>query len=60
MKAEETRDILYEELMKQGAIVDKCIAYRNVPESGDPTGGNAGATRLAEDPRLADACLSEG
>ena len=46
VKAEETRDILYEELMKQGAIVDRCIAYRTVPENGDPTGA---AERLRED-----------
>jgi len=46
VKAEETRDVLYEDLMKQGAIVDKCMAYRNVPESGDPTGA---VERLRED-----------
>ena len=38
VKAGETRDIIYEELMEQGAIVDRCIAYRSVPETGDPTG----------------------
>ncbi len=38
VKAEETRDVICEELMKQGAIVDKCIAYRTVPETDDPTG----------------------
>ena len=32
--------------MDQGAIVDRCIAYRNVPESEDPTGA---VERLAED-----------
>ena len=37
VKAEDTREIIYDELMAQGAIVDRCIAYRNVPESGDPT-----------------------
>lgn len=46
VKAEETRDVLYDELMDQGAIVDRCIAYRNVPESEDPTGA---VERLAED-----------
>ncbi|MEO1825880.1 MAG: uroporphyrinogen-III synthase, partial [Roseibacillus sp.] len=38
VKAEDTREIIYDELMAQGAIVDRCIAYRNVPETGDPTG----------------------
>ena len=38
VKAEETRDVIFDELMKQGAIVDKCIAYRTVPETDDPTG----------------------
>ena len=46
VKAEETRDVLYDELMDQGAIVDRCIAYRNVPESEDPTGA---VERLAKD-----------
>ena len=46
VKAEETRDVLYDELMDQGAIVDRCITYRNVPESEDPTGA---VERLAED-----------
>ena len=46
VKAEDTRDIVYEELMKQGAIVDRCIAYRTVPEEGDPTGAVA---RLSEE-----------
>ena len=46
VKAEETRDVLYDELMDQGAIVDRCIAYRIVPESEDPTGA---VERLAED-----------
>ena len=46
VKAEETRDVLYDELMDQGAIVDRCGAYRNVPESEDPTGA---VERLAED-----------
>ena len=38
VKAEETRDVIYDGLMDQGAIVDSCLAYRTVPESGDPTG----------------------
>lgn len=38
VKAEDTREIIYDKLMEQGAIVDRCIAYRNVPETGDPTG----------------------
>ena len=46
VKAEETRDIVYEELMSQGAIVDRCIAYRTLPEKGDPTGAVA---RLVEE-----------
>ena len=41
VKAEETRDVIFDELMKQGAIVDKCIAYRTVPETDDPTGAAA-------------------
>lgn len=46
VKAEETRDVIYEELTKQGAIVDKCISYRTVPETRDPTGA---AGRLREE-----------
>lgn len=38
VKAEETREVIYDELTKQGAIVDQCIAYRTVPETDDPTG----------------------
>lgn len=38
IKAEETRDVLYDGLMELGAIVDSCLAYRTVPETGDPTG----------------------
>lgn len=38
VKAEETRAIIFEELTKQGAIVDQCVAYRTVPETEDPTG----------------------
>jgi uroporphyrinogen III methyltransferase/synthase len=38
VKAAESRDVIYEELTKMGAIVDECIAYRTVPETEDPTG----------------------
>lgn len=38
VKAEETRDVIYHELSAMGAIVDSCISYRTVPETGDPTG----------------------
>lgn len=38
IKAEETRDVIYDGLMKLGAIVDSCLAYRTVPETNDPTG----------------------
>lgn len=46
VKAEGTRDVIFDELMKLGAIVDKCVAYRTVPETDDPTGA---AARLAEE-----------
>ena len=39
VKAETTRDVLYEGLAKAGAIVDEGIAYRTVAETEDPTGG---------------------
>jgi len=45
VKAAESRDVIYDGLMKLGAIVDECIAYRTVPETADPTGAKA---RLAE------------
>lgn len=38
IKAEETRDVIYDGLMELGAIVDSCLAYRTVPETSDPTG----------------------
>lgn len=38
VKAEETRDVILDGLTGQGAIVDTCLAYRTVPETGDPTG----------------------
>lgn len=46
VKAEETRELIREELTKQGAIVDICIAYRTVPEMDDPTGA---AARFSEE-----------
>ena len=46
VKAEETREVLYDGLMALGAIVDYCLAYRTVPESSDPTGA---ARQLRED-----------
>jgi uroporphyrinogen III methyltransferase/synthase len=45
IKAAESREVIYEGLTALGAIVDECIAYRTVPETGDPTGAKA---RLAE------------
>ena len=45
VKAAETREIVGDGLVKLGAIVDECIAYQTVPETGDPTGAKA---RLAE------------
>ena len=45
VKAEESRDVIYDGLTAMGAIVDECIAYRTVPETADPTGARA---RLAE------------
>ena len=41
IKAEETRDLVSDELTKAGAIVDQCIAYQTVPETADPTGAAA-------------------
>lgn len=38
VKAEETRNVVYDGLVEQGAIVDTCLAYRTVPETSDPTG----------------------
>ncbi|MBC8128299.1 MAG: uroporphyrinogen-III C-methyltransferase, partial [Gloeobacteraceae cyanobacterium ES-bin-144] len=45
VKAAESRDVIYDGLTKLGAIVDECIVYRTVAETGDPTGAKA---RLAE------------
>ena len=41
IKAAESRDVIYDGLMKLGAIVDECIAYRTVPETDDYTGAQA-------------------
>jgi uroporphyrinogen III methyltransferase/synthase len=41
VKAEDTREVLMDALVKQGAIVDLCEAYRTVPETEDPTGAVA-------------------
>jgi uroporphyrinogen III methyltransferase/synthase len=49
VKAEDTREIIYDKLMEQGAIVDRCIAYRNVPETGDPTGALESLTKDGAD-----------
>ncbi len=45
VRAEEARDVIYDGLTALGAIVDECIAYKTVPETGDPTGA---AARMAE------------
>jgi len=41
VKAAEAREEIYEGLAALGAIVDECVAYRTVPETGDPTGARA-------------------
>ena len=46
VKAAESRDVIYDGLIKLGAIVDECIAYRTVAETEDPTGAKA---RLQEE-----------
>jgi uroporphyrinogen III methyltransferase/synthase len=46
VKAAESREVVGDGLAEMGAIVDECIAYRTVPETGDPTGAKE---RLAED-----------
>lgn len=38
IRAEESRDVIADGLIKLGAIVDECIAYRTVPETMDSTG----------------------
>ncbi|MBC7979432.1 MAG: uroporphyrinogen-III C-methyltransferase [Armatimonadetes bacterium] len=41
IKAAESRDIIYDGLLKLGAIIDECIAYRTVAETEDLTGAQA-------------------
>lgn len=41
VRAEEARDVIYDGLIAQGAIVDECLAYKTVPETEDPTGAVA-------------------
>lgn len=38
VRAEEARDVIFNGLIEQGAIVDECPAYRTVAETDDPTG----------------------
>jgi len=40
-RAENAREVLAAQLTRLGAIVDEAVAYRTVPETGDPTGGIA-------------------
>jgi uroporphyrinogen III methyltransferase/synthase len=49
VKAADTRDIVGEGLVKLGAILDECIAYRTVPETEDPTGAKARLTESGAD-----------
>jgi uroporphyrinogen III methyltransferase/synthase len=39
VRPEHARDVISKELMRLGAIVDEAIAYRNIPETNDITGG---------------------
>lgn len=41
VRAQEARDVIYNGLVAQGAIVDECMAYKTVPETEDPTGAAA-------------------
>lgn len=41
VKAAESRDVIYDGLMRLGAIVDECVAYRTVAERDDYTGAQA-------------------
>jgi uroporphyrinogen III methyltransferase / synthase len=41
VRAQEARDVIYDGLVAQGAIVDECLAYKTVPETEDPTGAAA-------------------
>ena len=49
VRAAETRDVVGEGLTGLGAIVDDCVAYRTVPETGDPTGAAARFTAEGAD-----------
>ena len=49
VKAAESRDALYDGLTALGAIVDECVAYHTVPETGDPTGARAALTEKGAD-----------
>ena len=40
-RAEGAREMLAQELTRAGGIVDEAVAYRTVPETGDPAGGVA-------------------
>ncbi|MDB6079685.1 MAG: uroporphyrin-III C-methyltransferase [Akkermansiaceae bacterium] len=46
VRGEEAREVVYDGLVKLGAIVDECIAYKTVAETEDPTGA---VERLKED-----------
>ena len=39
VRPEQARDVISKELMRLGAIVDEAIAYRNIPETADVSGG---------------------
>lgn len=39
--SEQSRRVIYDELMKRHAIVDECVAYNSVPETEDPSGCRA-------------------
>lgn len=39
--SEQSRDVIYKELMKRQAIVDECLAYQTAPETEDVTGARA-------------------
>ena len=49
IKAAESREVIGEGLAALGAIVDECIAYRTVAETGDPTGAKARLTEQGAD-----------
>ena len=49
VRADEARDVIYNGLVKQGAIVDECVVYKTVPETGDPTGAAARITEEGAD-----------